>query len=255
MLIDNYSYTNRMYNVHPVEKLLFAFLTMILCFVFDIYTNIAVIILMFMITVLKAKIPGKVYIKLMLIPFSFLMISVLTIIINVIGDKSAALISLDIFEVTLGITPKGISTAVTLFFRTLAVVSCLYFLVLTTPVVDIIDILKKLKIPSLFLELLQLTYRLIFVLFDAAGEVYTSQNSRLGYATLENSYRSLGLLISSLFIKSYKDSQDLYVALEARCYNGELKVISKDYRFCYRNLIFIVLIELVLISTSILLRR
>ncbi|MDK2806033.1 MAG: cobalt/nickel transport system permease protein [Thermoanaerobacterium sp.] len=255
MLIDNYSYTNRMYNVHPVEKLLFAFLTMILCFEFDIYTNIAVIILMFMITVFKAKIPGKVYIKLMLIPFSFLIISVLTLIINVIGDKSAALISLDIFGVTLGITPKGISTAVTLFFRTLAVVSCLYFLVLTTPVVDIIDILKKLKIPSLFLELLQLTYRLIFVLFDTTGEVYTSQNSRLGYATLENSYRSLGLLISSLFIKSYKDSENLYVALEARCYNGELKVISKDYRFCYRNLIYIVLIELVLISTSILLRR
>lgn len=151
MLIDSYSYTNRMYNVHPVEKLLFALLTMILCFEFDAYTNIAVIILMFVVTVFKAKIPARVYIKLMLIPFSFLIISILTLIINVIGDKSVALISLNIFGVTLGITEKGINTAVILFFRVLAVVSCLYFLALTTPVVDIINVLKKLKIPSLFL--------------------------------------------------------------------------------------------------------
>jgi len=71
MLIDSYSYTNRMYNVHPVEKLLFALLTMILCFEFDAYTNIAVIILMFVVTVFKAKIPARVYIRLRQIPFLF----------------------------------------------------------------------------------------------------------------------------------------------------------------------------------------
>ncbi|KHO61200.1 cobalt ABC transporter permease [Thermoanaerobacter sp. YS13] len=255
MLIDSYAYTNRMYNVHPVEKLLFAFLTMILCFEFDAYTNIAVIILIFVITVFKAKIPAKVYIKLMLIPFSFLIISIITLIINVIGNKSAALISFNIFGVTLGITAQGINTAVILFFRALAIVSCLYFLVLTTPVVDIINILKKLKIPSLFLELLQLIYRFIFVLTQAANEIYISQNSRLGYATLKNGYRSLGLLIFSLFIKSYKNSEDLYVTLEARGYNGEIKVLSKDYKFCYKNIIFIALIELILISASMLLGR
>ncbi|WP_244262287.1 hypothetical protein [Thermoanaerobacter wiegelii] len=46
MLIDSYAYTNRMYillNVHPVEKFLFAFLTMILCFEFDAYTNVTII--------------------------------------------------------------------------------------------------------------------------------------------------------------------------------------------------------------------
>ncbi|AIS51545.1 cobalt ABC transporter, inner membrane subunit CbiQ [Thermoanaerobacter kivui] len=206
MLIDSYSYTNRMYNVHPVEKLLFAFLTMILCFKFDAYTNIAVIILMFVVTVFKAKIPAKVYIKLMLIPYSFLIISILTLVINVVEDKSIALVSFNIFGITLGITAKGVSTAIILFFRALAVVSCLYFLALTTPVVDIINVLKKFKFPSLFLELLQLIYRFIFVLIQAADDIYISQDSRLGYATLKNGYRSLGLLISSLFIKSYKDS-------------------------------------------------
>lgn len=255
MLIDSYAYTNRMYNVHPVEKLLFAFLTMILCFEFDAYTNIAVIILVFVITVFKAKIPAKVYIKLMLIPFSFLIISIITLLINVIVNKSGALISFDIFGLTLGVTLKGINTAAILFFRALAIVSCLYFLVLTTPVVDIIDVLRKLKVPPLFLELLQLIYRFIFVLMKAANEIYISQDSRMGYSTLKNGYRSLGLLISSLFIKSYKNSEDLYVALEARGYNGEIKVLSKDYKFCYKNLLFIVLIELLLINISVFLRR
>lgn len=90
---------------------------------------------------------------------------------------------------------------------------------------------------------------------QAADEIYISQDSRLGYATLRNSYRSLGLLIFSLFIKSYKNSQDLYVALEARGYNEEIKVLSKDYKLCYKNIIFIVLIELILIGASMLLRR
>lgn len=255
MEIDSYSYINRMSKIHPVEKLLFAIMTMLLCFWFDRYTNLLVVFMMFIIIVYIAKIPYKVYIKLILIPFSFLIISVLTIVINVLDDKSVAIISIKVFGAFIGITSDGINTAFNLTSRTLALVSCLYFLTLTTPITDIVDVLEKIKIPMLFLELTQITYRLIFVLLNAAKEIYISQDSRLGYSKVKNGYRSLGFLISSLFVKSYRDSQNLYLALEARGYKGDLKVISKKQKINIRNCVIIFLIELILINLSLFLRR
>ncbi|MGB9779766.1 cobalt ECF transporter T component CbiQ [Caldanaerobacter sp.] len=256
MLIDSYAYTNRMHFVHPVEKLLFSFITMFLCFFFDIYTNIIVIFLMFLITVLRAKIPAKVYVKFMLVPSSFLLLSLLTIMINPINDNSNIVIfAFKFFNLKLGITHYGIMMALNLFFRVLAIVSCLYFLAFTTPIIDIINVLKKLRIPSLFLELFQLIYRFIFVLLKEAEEIYISQESRLGYKNIKNSFKSLGFLVYSLLLKSYNYSQNLYIALESRLYTGEIKVISREYKFSIINIIFFLVIDASLVVTSTFIRR
>jgi len=255
VLADRYSYTNGMRDVFPAEKCLFAFVTMVLCFAFDVCANVAVIAMMFVITVFRAKIPVMVYLKLMAIPLSFLFIGVLTIIVDVPGDESISLVSVRLFGTTLGITASRLNGAFITFVRALAIVSCLYFLMLTTSVIDILGILKKLRLPMLFLELTQLIYRLIFVLLQELGEIYMAQDSRLGYSTFRNGYRSLGYLMSSLFVKTYKDSQDMYISLEARCYDGNLKLMGTNCRLRYKNVILIILTEAALTFVSMLFGR
>lgn len=95
--------------------------------------------------------------------------------------------------------------------------------------VDLFSVLRKLRLPKLMIEMMDLIYRFIFVLLETAGTMYTAQNSRLGYVNLVSGYRSMGSLVSALFIRSYKRSNELYTSLEARGYDGELRVLEEKY--------------------------
>ena len=62
-----------------------------------------------------------------------------------------------------------------------------------------------------------------------ANEIYVSQDSRMGYARLKRRFISMGQLISVLFVRTFKRSKDLYMAMESRGYNGELRVLEEEY--------------------------
>ena len=154
--------------------------------------------------------------------------------------------SFSIYNIKLGCTYDSILTAARLFFKSLASVSCLYFLTFNTPVFEVLSVLRKLKVPKLFVELMGLIYRFIFLLLDTANMIYISQNSRLGYSTLKTSFSSLGKLITTLFISSYKRSQDIYNAMESRCYDGDINLLENNYTYSYKNitLIIVVIVDL-----------
>ena len=247
--IDRYSYCNRLINVHPMEKFFFAMATMFICLAGNsIFVLLLILFLMAGVTVFKGGIPLSFIFKLMLIPFAFLIISTLTIAVNVIHDTGNLVWGFGAFGTTLGITKDSINHAAVLFVKALGSVSCLYFLSLTTPMVDIISILRRLKVPTLFVELMSLIYRFIFVLMNTSDRIFTSQTSRLGYFGLKNSYNSLGQLATTLFVRSYKRSQDLFTALESRCYNGDLKVLEQQYHYSGRNITLILAVDIVLFA-------
>jgi cobalt/nickel transport system permease protein len=135
--IDGFAYTNRLRQVHPLEKAAFAFITMFLCLGFSLpVISCIVILLMAFATVGLARIPVIVYIKLMLLPFLFLLIGVITIAVSVSTQSLEAgqLAGITISGITVGLTYNGLITAGGLFFKSLGAVSCLYFLSLTTKI-------------------------------------------------------------------------------------------------------------------------
>lgn len=136
-----------------------------------------------------------------------------------------------------------------MFLKVMGSLSCLYFISLTTPMIDVISVLAKLKVPSFLIELISLVYRFIFIILETSEMMFISQNSRLGYRDIKTSYKSLGALASTLFIRSFKRANDLYTALEARGYNGELKVIEEQVQ--KRNYIYIITIIINLIFIGI----
>lgn len=246
--IEKYAYCNPLRGVHPGEKFLFAVATMMTCLALNsLSVSGIVLFLMAGVTVWKGSIPLCFYIKLLSIPLFFLMAGTITVAINVVHNPDHALWSWQYANLSFGITMESILACAKLFLRSIATVSCLYFLSLTTPLVEIISILRKLKIPELFLELMSLIYRYLFVLLEMAERIYSSQSARQGYSSIKNSYRSMGLLASSLLIRSHQRSLNLYMALEARGYNGTIKVLEQRYQLSKRNLLLIAITELSLI--------
>jgi len=246
--IDKLAYISKLKKVNPMEKFIFSMVTMLVCISLNnIIDSIIILLLMSVITVIFGKIPFEIYIKMLLLPVAFLIVSIFTIAINVVGVSIDVIFSFSIYNIKLGCTYDSILTATRLFFKSLASVSCLYFLTFNTPVFEVLSVLRKLKVPKLFVELMGLIYRFIFVLLDTANMIFISQNSRLGYSTIKIGFGSLGKLITNLFISAYKRSQDIYDAMESRCYDGDINLLENNYTCSYKNITLIIVIEIILI--------
>ena len=241
--LDKIAYTSKLLKNSPSEKLLFSILTLFSCIFFnDIIISSIVLLLMYFSITYLGGIENRLFFKLMSIPLVFLIIGVLTIIIVKLKPDQEALFKVAMFSHEYGITKETFMQGLTLMLK-----SCLYFLILTTPVLDIFYCLEKLKLPKLLVEIISLVYRYIFLFIDVAQMIYISQDARLGYSTLKSSFNSSGRLISSLFLTALKQANESFVCLEARCYTGELKFIDKTFISSKKNIVLILLINIGLI--------
>ncbi len=252
--IDSYAYNSKLSNSNPMEKLLFSLSTMFLCIYSNsIYISIVILLLMSYIAIVKGGVPLSLYLKLLLVPTAFLITGVLTIAINKLESNTGALLYIKIFNTYIGSTYETLWASWKVFCKSLGAVSCLYFLTVTTPMTNILLALKKFKVPVLFIELMSLVYYFIFILLNTSANIIISQNSRLGYLNTKTSMKSITLLCSNLFVKSYKRSFDTFTALEARGYTGYLNVIEEDNFKEFLSIPKILFLESLLIILSILL--
>ncbi len=246
--IDQYAYTSKLRHVHPGEKFAFAMLTMGICLA---ASSMLVPVLVTGLTaaaiIRGARIPARFYFRLLLLPLGFLVAGLLAVTLTISREPDPAVYGLVIWGITLGVTIPGLYHAGLLFTKSLGAVSCLYFLSLTTPMVEIISVLRRLKVPALLIELMGLVYRFIFVIMETAGSMYISQTSRCGYASLKTSYRSLAQLVSNLFVRSCYRSQALFTALLARGYTGEIRMWEDPRPVSRKNLALIALVDFILL--------
>ena len=206
--LDKVAYTSKLLKNNPSEKLLFSILTLFSCIFFNnILVSLIVLFIMYLSVTYLGGIENRLFFKLMSIPLIFLIIGVLTIIIVKLKPNQETLFKITIFSSEYGITSKTFMQGLTLMLKSLAAVSCLYFLILTTPVLDIFYCLEKLKLPKLLVEIISLVYRYIFLFIDVAQMIYISQDARLGYSTLKSSFNSSGRLVSSFVFDCFKTSQ------------------------------------------------
>lgn len=246
--IDQYAYSNRLKDVHPGEKIAFALTTLLIALLAPrSFTPAVITVLMAGATIGAAGIPARFYLKLLLVPFSFLIAGVTMIALTITNQPQAGLKGVTILGWTLGVTPGGLHQAGQIFLKSLGAVSCLYFLSLTTPMVAILTALRKLRTPSLLVDLISLTYRFIFVLLATVNDIYIAQAARLGYTSWRASYHSLGQLAANLFIKTYHRSQELFTALTARGYSEELRVLEVSHPFSWPFFFLVATLDLALL--------
>jgi cobalt/nickel transport system permease protein len=84
------------------------------------------------------------------------------------------------------------------------------------------------RTPGIFVELMELIYRFIFIIWDEAGRIYTAQSSRLGYSGFKNSMLSLGELVTTVFIRALRRVDRISVALESRGFEGNFDCLIEE---------------------------
>ena len=237
--IDKLCYTSKLRYENAGEKFAFAVITLCIC-VMSRSAAVAGIL-----TVWKGGIPLFHYIRYMMIPLAFLILSTLAIIFHLSRTP------MDLFAIPVGnwYITSSIATlqyALQLILTALASVSCLYFLSLSTPIPSILEVLRKIHCPRILIELMMLIYRFIFVLMNTASAIITSQNSRLGNRTYKTSLKSFSSMASVLLLRSFKRANALYDAMESRCYDGTLHVLSESAPPKLQHIVMITIFELLL---------
>ncbi|MDV4342285.1 cobalt ECF transporter T component CbiQ [Methanoculleus sp. YWC-01] len=167
-----------------------------------------------------AKIPARFYARLLLVPVSFSVMSIAVILFITAGGA----VLLEVPALPLAVTADGANLALLLLTRVFGGMCSLYFIALTTPMTEIFDILRRLRVPAAFIDLSLLTYRFIFILIEEAGQIYRSQVMRLGYGRFRESVQSFGMLAGVLFIRTWESGEALMLAMDARCYDGRLGI-------------------------------
>lgn len=229
IVIDKLCYYSKLRYVNATEKFVFSILTLIACVISrSIVIAISVLMITGILTVYKGGIPFLRYLKFLMVPMTFLLLGTFAIFVNV------SKVPLDAFAFPIGsyyITGSisGFLHGTQLICTALASVSCLYFLSLSTPMTDILEVLKNFHIPPLILELMLLIYRLIFILMELASDITTAQNARLGNCNSKTARKSFAIMLSSVFILSIRRSNELFDAMESRCYDGTIHVISENH--------------------------
>ncbi|ABY35781.1 MAG TPA: cobalt ECF transporter T component CbiQ [Chloroflexus aurantiacus] len=228
-VIDRYAFSNRLRNVDPAQKSGIALATILLCLLLD-RPLVGWIATVWMVGIMAgyARIPLHVVIAVLTTESVFLVLSVVGIAVSVGFEASEAALRLG--PLWIGFHHAALPLALQVFSRALGCTAALNFLVLTTPLVDLIELMHRLRVPALLVEVMMLSYRAIFVLLDTLEQMVTAQTARLGYTSWQSTLRSSALIGSRLFVIAYQRSQALEQALIGRGFDGDVRVLPLSYR-------------------------
>ncbi|CVI73265.1 Cobalt transport protein CbiQ [Clostridiales bacterium CHKCI001] len=224
-MMDKIAYSSKLREKNPCLKTVFAVGTLLLCiFTRNLLFSSFILIGMGLLLKTYVKTSLHMWIHLIVVPILFVILSTITILINISKEPLSGF-AVPIGAIYLTASKEGIKTSCNLAMTAFASISCLYFLSLTTPVIDLLTVLKVIRCPSLIIELILLIYRFIFILANTASSIHTAQKCRLS----ETNYRTLlsawSQMLAILFVLALKRSRAVYDAMEARCYDGRINVL------------------------------
>jgi cobalt/nickel transport system permease protein len=145
---------------------------------------------------------------------------------------------------TLAITKQGLWGGVMLVSRVGISVSLAVVLTLSTRWMDFLRALRSFFVPRIFVVTLEMTYRYIFVLVTAMEEMFLARKARdAGRSAPKEQRRFVASAVGGLFGKSLQMSEEVYWAMTARGYTGEIRIMEHS-RLRWQDLIIMLLVVL-----------
>ncbi len=219
--MDYIAHNNALSESNPYVKLFLTIILLIVTLVLDnLYFDVFIFIVMSIIILGVAKINYRSYLKFLSIPMAFLVITCVFLVF--FFGKGDIIYETGIFGIV--VRSDSLDYAVRTFFRVVGCFPCLGFLALTTPIANILHCLETLKVPKIVIEIGLLMYNTIFIFLNEIDTMKKAQETRLGYHSYMSSFKSLGALASTIFLRSLDKSETLQNSLDSRGYNGELPV-------------------------------
>jgi cobalt/nickel transport system permease protein len=128
------------------------------------------------------------------------------------------------------VTEQGLRTAALLVLRVETAVTLTTTLVLCTRWTHILKSLRAVRMPAEVITMLAMTHRYIFLFIETANQMFESRQSRTvgllsGSERRRMTARTAGVLLS----KSIELSHEVYLAMLARGFRGEVRLLT-DFR-------------------------
>lgn len=231
--IDSLAYTNRLRYLPPDHKLSFAAVLFLLGYVSPVPVQLTIAIWLAIWVIGYAGIPWRTYGKLQSIPLLFWLTSVPALVVGGVWLQDSLSVQPDVWRgIALGniylyLSRQGILQVGTLLSRSLTLTSCMYFILLTIPFVEVLRVLRQWGCPDLIADLLALMYRFIFVLTQTVTELLTAQQARGGYRNWRTSLGSLGILVGQLLALTLNNYRQIAMGLASRGFKGDLRVLYR----------------------------
>lgn len=207
--------------------------------------NVWILIVLYLLSCGLAKIsriPIKFYFKrvwliiplftgIMVLPSIFNFVRPGNSILTLINFSKPLHIGIFTFPSELTITRQGLAGAILLIVRVGLAVSLAMLLTVTTRWTNLLKAFRILFLPKIFITILEMCYRYIFILLDITTDMFVARKSRtFGKIDSKEGRHFVSNAIGSLFGKSYALSEEIYGAMLSRGYRGE-PVIMNRFRF------------------------
>ena len=142
------------------------------------------------------------------------------------------LATIDVGPLALTISGQGLEQFLTIAAKSWVSVQAAILLALTTPFPELVEALRRLRLPRIMVAIIGFMYRYLAVLGDEGRRLGRARASRSadppggrGGGSLRWRARVTGGLVGSLFLRSYERSERIYAAMQARGFAGELRTL------------------------------
>ena len=153
---------------------------------------------------------------------------------------------------TIGITRQGLLTAGTFVLRVAVSVSAVVLLFLTTRQELLFKSLRSIGVPKIYVLVLDMCYRYIFVFMDVVRDLYTAKKSRtIKFMSTFEEQKWVAGRVGYTLIKSLDMSERVHQAMISRGFNGDAKIMDdfhmrpRDYCALLSVLAFSALLALI----------
>jgi cobalt/nickel transport system permease protein len=128
-----------------------------------------------------------------------------------------------------GITEQGLIAAGRVVSRVAVSISLVVLLTLTTPWIRLLAALRSLGVPRIFILIIGMAYRYIFLLLASVTDMYQARQARTpGTPKHDRSARAfLGASVGALLGKASQLSDEVHQAMTARGFRGDAKTLQQ----------------------------
>jgi cobalt/nickel transport system permease protein len=85
-----------------------------------------------------------------------------------------------------------------------------------TPFTEVLDILRRLRLPAVFVTIMSLMYRYLFVVIDQSERMSRARRSRTFTTKSARSWQTWSAVLGMLFVRSTERAERIYAAMIAR---------------------------------------
>jgi cobalt/nickel transport system permease protein len=143
------------------------------------------------------------------------------------------------------ITRPGLSGALLFVARVITSVSLIILLGLTTRHFALLKVLRIFKVPQVFVMVLGMSYRYIYLFVEIVQDTYQGIRSRVGEAVHYRKGQSIvAWNIATLWQRSFKLNEDVYSAMLSRGYTGE-PVLADEFKTSFKDWAWVCLVAVI----------